>query len=859
MALRPIVVLPAPVPVERANRGGGGGGPKPLSAARQQERLGERLRALQSAFENRVAVAQMNAGGAVPEDVLVLETAGTVEEFSKAVSKIPGFEFLAEHDELDIEPDGDFALAGSKAERTFVGRVYLVFANREAFSEMLRMWSLWSRGEQFPRGTADWKRVFSLLRNIRPWGADDRLRETGVVEDWRDRVARGEEVLPTEIELWYRSSAERRSEAAIRVRALVAELGGTVSVEAQIGGIGFHALLARLPVQAVERILNDDARRDVSLVNSDAIQFFRASGQTVRAETGDLTLHEVAQGAALPEGDPVVAVLDGLPIQQHATLAGRLIVDDPDSFETEYPTAARRHGTAMSSLVVWGALNSPLRRPVSRPVYVRPIMRPVPDPGNFLRDPLEGVPDDEILVDLIHRSVIRILGTGNGDRGVAPNVSVINLSIGLRTRPFMGTLSPLARLIDWLSWKYQVLFVVSAGNHDASIDLGIPWNEARELGPAELENRVLRALTADTRNRRLLSPAEAMNALTVGAAHADSDGARPLPSGRIDPIPSGTVAAFSAHGPGYRRSVKPEVLVPGGRVRLAEPMLGSQTGLDFPTISAAPGVEVAAPGRAPGDLSHTMRTHGTSHSAAQLTRRAALLSPILDELRHSPGGDSLSSVSEGVLLKALLVHGARWDEAGARMTDALSLGREKKVTQQIVGRTLGFGVLDPDDLLEVTVSRISAVGVGLLDPESGAEHRFPLPPSLSGRRGKRRFSYTLAWMTPVNAASHKWRKAQLWCQTPEWTLQMSRTGPWWQNVQRGTLQHEVFEGDAASVIVDGADARVVVSCREDAPGLDEPVPYAIVMTFEVADELGVDVYSEVSQRIMLRQRVRPRA
>ena len=40
-----------------------------------------------------------------------------------------------------------------------------------------------------------------------------------------------------------------------------------------------------------------------------------------------------------------------------------------------------------------------------------------------------------------------------------------------------------------------------------------------------------------------------------------------------------------------------------------------------------------------------------------------------------------------------------------------------------------------------------------------------------------------------------------------------------------------------------------MSCRPDAGALEEPVPYALTTTLEVAEELGVDIYSEVRVRV----------
>ena len=75
------------------------------------------------------------------------------------------------------------------------------------------------------------------------------------------------------------------------------------------------------------------------------------------------------------EGSPRVALLDGLPFQNHDALAGRLLIDDPDGVADDYPITARNHGTAMASLIIHGDLSS-AGDPLDRPLYVRPIMRP---------------------------------------------------------------------------------------------------------------------------------------------------------------------------------------------------------------------------------------------------------------------------------------------------------------------------------------------------------------------------------------------------------------------------------------------------------------------------------------------------
>lgn len=63
----------------------------------------------------------------------------------------------------------------------------------------------------------------------------DRLLETGVLEDWRERVEHdGGEEVPCEIELWHRTRQSARDSARERVVGLVEGLGGTVRAEATI-------------------------------------------------------------------------------------------------------------------------------------------------------------------------------------------------------------------------------------------------------------------------------------------------------------------------------------------------------------------------------------------------------------------------------------------------------------------------------------------------------------------------------------------------------------------------------------------------------------------------------------------------
>jgi hypothetical protein len=832
--------------VARGKKGGGGNEPQKLTAGRQQQRLAQQLKVLKETFDAHLSRLRTSPDGVIPEDVLVLETAGTVDEFIKAVRNVQGLEFLAEYDESDIAPDADFYVDKKGVHVAYTGRVYLVCASRSGYDELLKLWRLWQTNGEFKRGFTKWRDVFSLLRDIRPWGLKDRLLETGVTADWQDRLAREEVAIPCELELWFRDSKDRRLASATRVRSEITRLGGTVLSEAEVASIRYHAIGATVPTHAVREFVQSGAGDLIALVQCEDIQFVRAAGQMVATPRGESATRVLdLSSAPTPTGDPVIALLDGLPLQNHLALRERLIVDDPDDFGKDYRSDARSHGTAMASLIIWGDLNS-TTKPTPQPVYVRPIMRPVDVDGVAI----EQIPNGVLAVDLLHRAVLRLFEASSG-KPAAPSVSTINLSIGIRDRSFDGMLSPLARLVDWLSWKYQKLFVISAGNHVKNIELGVPWSTVTDN---TLNKLVLSAIANDTRNRRLLSPAESVNALTVGALHSDTDDTKPSAS-RLDPLPLNYPSPISAHGLGYRRSIKPEILAPGGRTQFEPPFVDSDTSIRCVRAASAPGHEVAAPGPS-GAVTYTARSRGTSNAAAMVSRTAALIAPAISELRDVDEFSVLKNVSDALILKALVAHGARWGALALELREHLS---EREDVDAYIQRLLGFGPLQVDNIVEGTSKRVTAIAAGRLGVDEAVSHRFPLPPGLSGKRGMRRMTVTLAWFTPVAPLSHRWRQAQLWFEVPESKLVIDRDGPDWQAAQRGTLQHDSYAGEKASAIQDGDDATIRVSCREDAPGLKESIPYALAVTLEVGETIDVDVYEQVSSRIRARAKARAQA
>jgi len=837
------------------------------NAARQWERLSPKFAQLQ----NALVQVQPNADGIEPESVLVIETIGAVEDFVNAVKRISGFEWLGEMDEDGITPDDDFYNDGHH-EKPLTGRLYWVLTNQEALQSILSLWKRYKEDVDnypdkdmrkqrdkiiFNGGLAKFRDIFLQLKDIRRWDVQDRLEETGVLSVWREELKDTQSANMTvscEIELWFRSDPSKRDAAQQNVTSRIQQAGGQIVSQAVIPKIAYHALLATLSRNEIQNIL--DGNREASYLQCENVQFFRPCGQMVfgKEQTTDkLETTAVNANLPLPTGQPTIALFDGLPLENHTLLSGRLTVDDPDEYGADYAAAARKHGTAMASLIVQGDLNDG-QSPLQRPLYVRPIMRPKQDfDGNWK----EYIPENVLFTDLLHRSVRRLFESENEQLPAAPSVKIINLSIGDPARQFMNAMSPAAKLLDWLSEKYKVLFIVSAGNHQPAtsriaLRLNQTWRQLSALSADEREAEIVKALYSDMRNRLLLSPAETINGLTIGALHYDSS--TPISTDNRVDLFSHTFlpSPVSAFGGGYHRAVKPDLLFSGGRQLYEKPVL-QNTPAEFRysgITTIAPGNQAATPNIS-GQLNNTSFSRGTSNAAALISRSAGICYDSLLQLLEDQPNEVVLNNCEVPLLKAMIIHGCSWGEAKNRLEDIFSgAGIDGK---KAASRWLGYGVPDIQRVLECTQQRATVLGFGELLDGQAHLFRFPLPPSLGEQRIKRRLTVTLSWLSRIVPSTQKYRESSLWFEVLDNSLSPSRSENDWQAVRRGTVQHEIFVGERALPINEGDSLQIKVNCRNDAAKITQPVAYGLVVSLEVAEgqETDIAIYDEIRARIMI--------
>ncbi|HCE7513515.1 TPA: hypothetical protein NHQ80_001550, partial [Pseudomonas aeruginosa] len=337
MTDRPLLWFPQPQPASRSKLQSAPGRVSTPSHERQGARVSIKLSQLQEAFEARRAELVRAAAGVDPEQVLVIETVGAVEDFAKAVKKIEGLEWLGEIEVDELPPDEDFHDL-KDPEKPLKGRLYLVLTNQQALNELLSLWRHYKDQDdpklKFDTGLTKFRDVFCHLLDIRRWGPADRLLETGVLDVWREELNDPDlqnRPVRFEAELWYRDSVDKRAESESVVRGLVNSLQGQVITSGVIPGIRYHAVLAELPASRIQEIMDAP---ETELVKCDNIMFFRPVGQMTSGETpvDDYAEALPPRSEEFPGGAPVLAILDGMPYVSHQHLNGRIVLEDPDGW-----------------------------------------------------------------------------------------------------------------------------------------------------------------------------------------------------------------------------------------------------------------------------------------------------------------------------------------------------------------------------------------------------------------------------------------------------------------------------------------------------------------------------------------------
>ena len=338
-----------------------------------------------------------------------------------------------------------------------------------------------------------------------------------------------------------------------------------------------------------------------------------------------------------------------------------------------------------------------------------------------------------------------------------------------------------------------------------------------------------------------MSPAESINGLTVGALHIDHAIFNPNER-RLNPYSIVLPSTYTALGGGYRRAIKPDLVYYGGR-QMFDYVLGDNSILRPSYYKSPPGLKVAAPDNT---LNKTIHEVGTSNATALITRSGYYCYQVLEELIHE-NDINIPSQMIAILIKAMLIHGCSWGDISSELDKRLD-GYDNQLLQKIKSKLLGYGFPDIDKVKECTEQRATVIGFGELNEEEAHVYSLPLPPSLASQTIKRRITITLAWFTPTSPSTQRYRTSRLWFEANN-QIANNRMEADWQAVRRGTLQHEVFEDSKAHAFIDGDSINIKVNCSKDANSFTDSIPYALLVSIEVAEGIDMPIYQEIKDRI----------
>ena len=574
----------------------------------------------------------------------------------------------------------------------------------------------------------------------------------------------------------------------------------------------------------------------------------------VTTELGDV--EPAAVPPAVPTKPAIAAILDAVPAANHPAFVQHVELVDPEDLSAA-AVGLRTHGTAITSLVVRGDLKRG-EEPITRKVVVRPLMYA------HIKDQTDEIfTPERLLVDNFVRAVQDLR---EGANAAAPGVFIINLSLGDSNRPFFGRTSAWARAVDWLAQHYGILFIVSAGNatgrqHDIVLNEIADDTAFKALPDADRTRAVLAGLNAGLRFRRILSPAEAVNALTVGALHADALRVEPNKGYSLDPLPVGTLATPSSRvGPGVGNAIKPDILMPGGRLRV-NLQAGPPAILRVTPANRFGGLQVAGPRLDMAGQPLSSDWSGATSGAAALTTRAAHAIHDALEVAYPTEFAPLSLRHKALLIKALMAHRARVPDDGRTLIEEVFGPQEPKLHARRasnVFKMLGLGVPRIDETICCLEQRATLWGTGFVAADDARLFKLPLPECLSGHPGLRSLSVTVTWFTPVTPGRRAYRSVRLTVEEPDdahLRLLLTKPTPHQpdrKRVERGTIFHRSWEGAAARKFAEKTNFELRVARKLDPfDDLPDTVDFAIVASLE-ADEEALKIYTQVREPLQVK-------
>jgi hypothetical protein len=685
--------------------------------------------------------------------------------------------------------------------------VVLAFATDDGLSEFEQRLATLARD-----GTVTRKELLYAIEDFDHWTPEDRtgnaLREHGFP---------AQSTFTLDIELWPQEQQDKRQAMVRTFLEWLANLGIEKLDELQQPSLVM--LRVRCNRDQAEQLLR---HRDVRTVDLPP-----RLGVAVALLLTDINLFPAIDPP--PNDAPAIAVLDSGLSSGHPLLG--IAVGDAQGYLEPHRSASDAdphwHGTFVAGLALYGDVQSAIQQ-----------RQFVPQLRLFSGKVFEDDGQDQ--AEFIEKAVEEAVRDLHEQYGC----KVFNLSFGDLNKVYDGRhLRGLAYTLDRLTRELGVLFVVPTGN----LQLDQIPQDVREQYP----NYLFEA------RARLLDPATALNALTVGGIsvfEATMDAQR-HPNTIEDHILARANQPFplTRRGPSINGAIKPDVVEHAGNLALM-PASGRPRHAGLGVVSLNGGYASGAAFKE--DI-------GTSYAAPQVAHKAARL--LAAEPDASPN-----------LLRALIGAHARWPEACETLLGPGDRPEGRKRLLQLVG----YGRVDDAALyrsLDHTVTLLAEERIG-----NDQYHFFelPLPDSFwaNGRRS-REIAVALAYSPEVRTTRLDYRRAKLWFtlvvatsldevtrafqRNREQGMSEHRNRRWLPNDARknGTLQ--VSRWAFMQAPTRGDKVFVVVTRQDSAWSQEEhraeEEPYALAVVLADREQANAQLYAQIQAKLQARAQARARA
>ncbi len=558
------------------------------------------------------------------------------------------------------------------------------------------------------------RQILEAIAGVEAWSAEDRkswaLKNIGLPDSPNFKL---------DIELWPIQVAHHPSRVQLTT---VFEAWLAAEHIKKLDRINLDSLLmyrVEVSPQQAHLLLN---HRDVRLV--DLIPATGISIQQVNRDINELPLNIPAP----PEDAARVCILDS-GINGNHPLLKPAMAESASFVDEEGDSDEAGHGTAVAGVALYGDVEGCNNSNFWKPefwLFNGKVMKKCPHTGNAVYDEL----------------TLEISLTKAVEHFVELGCRIFNLSLGNNNAPYDGShVRGLAYILDVLSRRYNILFIVSTGNFCGSEKPPVPINSWRDEYPEYL----VAAQSA------IIDPAPAMTVLTVGSIsrhNATFDSQKYPEIHQLSPASESQPSPFTRHGPSVKGAIKPELVAPGGN--LASPM--RQANAQWAPHMRGLGVLT---------LNHQWRGNtvfkeisGTSLAAPYVTHLAGRL------LNEYP------TVSAN-MLRAMLVNQAYLPAA---VTSSFSkefrksYKKAKATWNRDVERDVaGYGLVSEADLFRSSDNVVVLMSEETIENNGCQFFELPLPDDyLRSARGTRELSITLAYSPVVRTTRIEYLATQIY-------------------------------------------------------------------------------------------------